>query len=110
MPSKAEKQRRREIVRGIRDRDHAEAEARMPISKAHLRELFDLLESTLFERRGDTIWCHCDHTFRHSREFLRSRSLPEDTITEWFGEYGGFCDCEVAYNVADYWSKHVGYQ
>src|SRR5436189_3630880 len=108
MPSNGEKQRRREIVRGIRDKEHAEAEARRPISNADLRDLFELLEITLFERRDGKIWCHCDHTLRRSREFLRSRSLPEETIAEWFGEYGGFCDCEVAYNVADYWAKHVG--
>lgn len=73
----------------------------MPISKADLHDLFNLLEKTLFERRDGKILCYCDHTLRRSREFLRSRSLPEDIITEWFGEYGGFCDCEVAYNVAD---------
>jgi hypothetical protein len=110
MTNKTEKQRRREIVRGIHDKEHADAEARMPISKTDLRDLFVLLESTLFERRGGKIWCHCDHTLRRSREFLQSRSLPEDTIAEWFGEYGGFCDCEVAANVTDYWAKHVGYE
>jgi hypothetical protein len=109
MPSKSEKQRRRQIVVGIRDKEHAEAEASMPISKADLRDLFALLDSTLFERRGDATWCHCDHTLRRSREFLRSRSLPEDAIAEWLGKYGGFCDCEVAANVTDYWAKHVNY-
>jgi hypothetical protein len=79
----------------------------MPISKTDLGYLFELLESTLFERRDGKIWCHCDHTLRRSREFFQSRSLPEAAIAEWLGEYGGFCDCEVAYNVADYWEKHV---
>jgi len=81
----------------------------MPISKADLRDLFTLLDSTLFEQRGDKIWCHCDHTLRHTREFLRSRSLPEEAIAEWLGEYGGYCDCEVAANVTNYWTEHVGY-
>lgn len=109
MPSKEEKQRRREIVRAIRDREHAEAEARMPIPKADLRDLFEFLDSTLFERRGDKIWSYCDHSLRRSHEFLRSRSLPEDAIAKWLGEYGGFCDCEVAANVTQYWAKYVGY-
>src|SRR5215813_8088507 len=104
MRSKAEKQKRREIVRGIRDREHAEAEARMPISKSDLRDLFQLLDSTLFEERGDKIWCYCDNTLRRTREFLRLRSLPEETIANWLGEYGGFCDCEVAANVSSYWA------
>src|SRR5262245_27834041 len=109
MPSKTEKQRRRAITRGIRDREYAEAEARMPISKKDLRDLFELLDRTLFERRGDKIWCHCDRTLRRTREFLRARSLPEDTIAAWFSEYGGRCDCEVAANVSNYWATHVGY-
>ena len=109
MPSKTEKQRRREIVQSIRDQEHADAEARMPISKADLRDLFEFLDGTLFEQRGDKVWCLCDHTLRRSQEFLRSRLLSQDAIIEWLGEYGGFCDCEVAANVTDYWSKYVGY-
>ena len=81
----------------------------MPISKPDLRDLFELLDSALFERRDEKIWCYCDHTLRRTREFLRSRSLAEDTIAEWFSEYGSYCDCEVAQNVADYWARHVGY-
>ena len=97
------------MVRSMQEREHAQAEARMPISKADLKDLFALLDSTLFERRGGKIWCHCDHTLRRTRDFLRSRSLPEDTIAEWLKTYGGYCDCEVAANVTDYWAKHVGY-
>jgi hypothetical protein len=109
MPSKGEKRRRRAIVRGMREKEHAEAEARMPISKVDLRDLFELLDKTLFEERGEQIWCHCDHTLRKTREFLRSRSLPEETIANWLKEYGGYCDCEVAANVSNYWAEHVGY-
>ena len=108
MPSKAEKDRRRAMVRDIRDREHADAEARMPISKADLRELFGLLDSTLFERRGAQTWCHCDDTLRRTREFLRSRSLDQEIVATWLGEYGGRCDCGVAANVANYWARHVG--
>ena len=109
MPSKAEKQRRRAIVRDIRDTEHSEVEARMPISKPDLRDLLEMLDSTLFERRDGRTWCRCDHSLRRTREFLRSRNLAEDAIVSWLGEYGGYCDCEVAANVSDYWAEHVGY-
>ena len=109
MPSKAEKQRRQQLLGGIREKERAEAEARMPISKTDLRELFELLDRTLFEQRGDKVWCHCDHTLRRTREFLRSRELPEDIVAAWLGEYGGYCDCEVAANVSDRWAQEVGY-
>jgi hypothetical protein len=109
MPNKGEKARRRAIVHGIEEREHADAEARMPISKTDLRDLFQLLDNTLFERRGDRTWCYCDHTLRRTCEFLRARSLPEEAIAEWLGQYSGYCDCEVAGNVTNYWAKHVGY-
>ena len=107
--SQEEKTRRRAIVRELREKDRAEAESRMPISKADLKDLFALLDSTLFERRGDKIWCYCDRTLRRTREFLRSRSLAENTIAEWLGAYGGYCDCQVAANVTQSWAEHVGY-
>jgi hypothetical protein len=110
MRSKDEKRRRRAIVRGMREKEHAEAEARMPISKVDLRDLFELLDSTLFERRGEQIWCYCDHTLRRTREFLRARGLPEEVTANWLKEYGGYCDCGVVANVSNYWAEHVGYE
>ncbi|HXC36008.1 MAG TPA: hypothetical protein VNV43_09055 [Candidatus Acidoferrales bacterium] len=83
MPSKAEKQRRRAIVRDIRQKEHSEAEARMPISKSDLRDLFGMLDRTPYEKPDGKIWCRCDHTLRYTREFLRSRNLPEDIVAEW---------------------------
>jgi hypothetical protein len=109
MPGKTEKARRRAIVRGIREAEYSEAEARLPISKIDLRDLFTFLDSTLFERRGNKFWCHCDHTLRRTKEFLQSRSISEDAVAAWLGEYGGFCDCEVAANVRGYWAHRVGY-
>jgi hypothetical protein len=107
MASKAEKQRRRAITREIRRKEHSDAEARMPISKSDLRDLFETLDGTLYEKREGGIWCHCDHTLKQTRAFLRSRALPEDPIVRWLGEYGGYCDCEVAANVSNYWAEHV---
>jgi hypothetical protein len=33
----------------------------------------------------------------------------EDT-EEKIGEYGGYCDCEVIFNVGDSWGDRVGYK
>ena len=109
MPSKADKQKRRAIVREIRSKEFSEAEARMPISKNDLRDLFEMLDGTLYEEREGGIRCRCDHTLHHTREFLRSHALVEDVIVKWLGEYGGYCDCEVAGNVSNYWAERIGY-
>ena len=69
----------------------------MPISRAHLTELFGHLDSAL--KNG------CDHTSRFTEAFLRSHSLPEATILPWLREYGGYCDCEVLANVEERWRE-----
>jgi hypothetical protein len=108
MPSRQEKHRRRAIVQAQVDEKWAEAEARMPISKKDLKDLLDMLESTIFERRSDgTIWCYCDETLARTRAFLGSRNLSEADIVAWLHEYGGFCDCEVSANVGDSWADRL---
>ena len=43
----------------------------------------------------------CVHTFRESIEFLNRRSLDTETIILWLNKHGGYCDCEVIFNVYD---------
>jgi hypothetical protein len=108
MPNKAEKARRRAIVQEISAREYAQAYAQKPITDHVLLELFKYLDGALFQRQNGTIVTRCDHTFKRCREFLAEAGIVEiDTVCEWFGEYGGYCDCEVAYNVADYWNEKL---
>jgi hypothetical protein len=104
MPSKQEKHRRREIVQRMRAAEWEEACVRKPIANADLIALIDHLEVTLFARIDGKTVALCDHTLDRSRAFLRERGVSRiEQVCKWFGEYGGYCDCEVAYNVADYW-------
>lgn len=41
----------------------------------------------------------CDHTLKETIEFIESKQLDSDVVITWLGEHGGFCDCEVIYNV-----------
>jgi hypothetical protein len=95
MASKSENEHRKLLRRKAGQAALAEEEARMPVSRTDLAELFDYLDSSLS--------AGCDHTMRHTRAFLRARNLPEEKSVAWLGEYGGFCDCEVIANVADRW-------
>ncbi|MEO6906992.1 MAG: DUF2695 domain-containing protein [Abditibacteriaceae bacterium] len=97
MPSKSEAEQRKKLVREAARREQASAEARMPISKANLTELFDYLDSAL--EAG------CDHSLRFTLAFLQAQELPSTAIIPWLGEYGGHCDCEVLANVEDHWGQ-----
>ena len=55
----------------------ARAEAEMPMSKADLKDLFVLIDSTLFERRGDKIYCWSASAANIGRAVAQSQSSPE---------------------------------
>lgn len=102
MTSRIEKKRRQAIVKEIRNRERAEAEAAMPISKPDLKSLFEYVE-VRFRQNG------CDCTLRATRAFLSQHELPEELIVEWLLDQGGGCDCEVLANVEDKWGEIIGY-
>jgi hypothetical protein len=39
---------------------------------------------------------------------LKKRGLEVERIVPWLREYGGYCDCEVIYNVDDTFGEIVG--
>ncbi|MDA3876120.1 MAG: DUF2695 domain-containing protein [Halothiobacillus sp.] len=97
MPSKSEAERRKNLTREVARREQESAEARMPISKADLAQLFDQLD--LAPGAG------CDHSLRFTVAFLQAKDLPSDSIIPWLSEHGGFYDCEVLANVEDHWGQ-----
>ena len=101
MATKEEKKQRKALRRKMAKHERAKAEASMPISKSDLKELFDHLDQQLAEGG-------CDESLRYTLEFLSNRGLTQEGIVNWFGEYGGFCDCEVLANVENEWGELVG--
>jgi len=105
MPSKQEKKRLRDIVRSVRAYERAQAEARRPLEKRVLRGLLAHLERSVFVQLEDgQSDVRCDHTLKRTKKYFQDIGVWQDELTEWFGEYGGYCDCEVVYNVFDYWT------
>ena len=100
MPSKAEKKRRQALVKEIADKAFGKEVRQMPISKENLKELFDFLD-----RPNPSA---CDHTLKETIEFLNKRGLDKNLIIPWLNEHGGYCDCEVIYNVDEKWGEFVG--
>jgi hypothetical protein len=98
MPSKEEKRRRRELTRAIADRERAEIEAAMPFPRPLLDALLDHLDATIF--KGDNN--RCDHTLKVTQAFLQESDAWSEEAREWLGNRGGYCDCEVSFNVSDW--------
>ena len=95
MPSKAEQERRKALVREVAQRQRAKVKAAMPLSPERLSGLFDYLD--------DALAGGCDHSLKLTRQFLQAHSLPESTVVPWLGSHGGYCDCEVLANVEQEW-------
>ena len=75
-----------------------------PISKEHLRDLFEHLDRS--SMRG----YQCDHRFTLTRAFLADRRLRESETLAWLSEQGAGCDCEIMFNVAPEWEEVIGYE
>ncbi len=100
MPSKAEKKRRAALVQAIVDKDTKEAIAAMPISFHDLKDLFDYLDIQL-EESG------CNHSPKITIGFLESRQLKTEIILNWLQKQGGYCDCEILWNVEESWEDEI---
>jgi hypothetical protein len=48
------------------------------------------------DRRGAG---RCQHDLRQTSELLLARGLPVRRVRAWLERRGGYCDCEVLYNV-----------
>lgn len=97
MTDKSEVQRRKELHRVAETKQRASEEAGLPVPKETLWALFDYLDESLTDG--------CDHSLRLTEQFLISRKIQPELIVPWLGKYGGFCDCEVLFNVEDRWGK-----
>lgn len=96
MPERPDKRRRKEMLRGVREQQRAEALAALPLPDDQLRVMFDTLDRGL-PIRG------CDHTRRMTQEFLERHGHPIEIVLAWLDENGGYCDCEVLANVEERW-------
>jgi Protein of unknown function (DUF2695) len=70
------------------------AAAALPLPIPELDAMFQMLSSELETR-------HCDHSRRLTRVWLESRGHDVQTVFAWLERHGGFCDCEVLFNVED---------
>lgn len=94
MPSKAEKERRKQIHRELANKEYEEFIKSLPIDQSLILELFDYLDSQLGER-------DCNHDYSITNDFLKSKGINNGKIFDWFQEHGGYCDCEILFNIEE---------
>lgn len=99
MPDKEEKARRKQIQKELQEKAQIEFEKSLPISRENFQSLFDFLDEEL-EKNG------CDDGLKLTKQFLETNHVTNiEEIENWLKENGGFCDCEVLYNVEEKFEK-----
>lgn len=90
-------QGRKALRRKVESEQRTSEEAALPLPKEILWALFDYLNDALADG--------CDHSLRLTTQFLASHDVAPASVIPWLGAHGGFCDCEVLFNVEERWGK-----
>lgn len=94
MPDKSEKARRKKLLQVTKDDARRKVRDSLPLPVPVLKGLFDYVDSQLNSTE-------CDNTLRHALDFIRDNSLPEEAVTGWLENNGGYCDCETLMNTEE---------
>jgi glutamate/tyrosine decarboxylase-like PLP-dependent enzyme len=90
-----EKQRKKELKKQWQLEQQKKFEESLPISREQFAQLFDRLDEYL-EKQG------CNHTNILTVNILDDmRVTNKEEVIEWLREHGGYCDCEVLWNVEE---------
>ena len=95
-----DRDQKKDLKKVWKDQERTKLIESIPIPHADLRALFDFLD------REDAP--PCDHTLRETILFLQERKLDVERVVRWLHQYGGYCDCEVIFNVDDTFGEIVG--
>jgi len=91
-----EKQRKKELKRQWQLEQQRKFEESLPMSREQFTHLFDQLDGCL-EEQG------CNHTNTLTMNILDDMKVTnKEEVIEWLREHGGYCDCEVLWNVEEY--------
>lgn len=101
MPDKDETERRRDIKRQLRKKANLEFEQSLPVSREIFKNIFDFIDAHLSEDG-------CDDTLKLTRKFLEENQITNtDEVVSWLQNNGGYCDCEVLYNVEEQFENTI---
>ena len=94
MKSEEEKLRQRQLMKEFQRKEIETFISGLPMEIKGFLNLFDVLNEKLGIEE-------CDHTLRFTEQFLSIHQLPLQEVVLWLNEYGGYCDCEVLFNIEE---------
>lgn len=98
----AERQKRKEARKVLAQKELDDFRASLPMEEKHFVALFHFLEKALQEHP-------CNHTLGNTTLFLTEKKVPDpEKVITWLTSHGGYCDCEVLYNVEEQFD-YLGY-
>ncbi|MCI0642040.1 MAG: DUF2695 domain-containing protein [Gemmataceae bacterium] len=89
-----DKKRKKELLREFKQKELAEARRKMCLWPDQLRSLHAFLAEQRFG-----LGIACDHPLGRTKEWIQLEGLDREKVLESLGEFGGYCDCEVYFNV-----------
>lgn len=92
-----DKRRKKELCQQYKKQEQVEARRQMCLQPDQLRALLSYLDEQLLR-----VGVACDHSLSRTRTWAANAGLDPEPVLESVRSFGGFCDCEVAYNVRPY--------
>jgi hypothetical protein len=89
-----DKRRKKELRQQYKKQEQVEACRQMCLQPDQLRALLDYLDEQMFQ-----VGIACDHTLSRTRTWAANEGLDPERVLESVRSFGGYCDCEVAFNV-----------
>ena len=86
--------RKKELKKAFKDQELKAAREKMCLAPDQLRDLRSYLDATISE-----LGIPCDHTLSRTMEWAKREGLEVERILASMREFGGYCDCEVLFNV-----------
>jgi len=74
-------------------------EVPQPMTHDQLKALFKYIDEALNAPDKEGNKTGCDHTFRFTEKWAEKNALDVIELYQFLNALGGFCDCEVCYNV-----------
>src|SRR4051812_23432187 len=95
MPYQSEKEKRKQLLKDLKEKQLQAFEESLPMSRALFKDLFGYLDQQLGNQG-------CDDTLRLTEQFLlNTRVINIVEVLQWLRDHGGYCDCEVLSNVEE---------
>lgn len=99
-----DKARRKALVKAWAASQSAQARAQFPLPPAVLTQFFAQLDIAMHD-------AGCFHDTRHAQAVIDALNLTDDqanALLDWCADHGGYCDCEINANTAEYFTLNQG--